>query len=267
MNIKFLNFIIGFSLLGITLIFISDYLSQSKTRGQPVVFEPTIAAVSPMPTSKPDPLTFCQNDFFNFQKGTSWRYKLGWGDKKKIYFFTNKIIEASTSSASIDTKFDNDNNGKITKLICRKSGITGFPYPLFPPQETVKLKIDDDIFFLPPTENLKSDYDWKSYFKTDPGIPFVDKVVIEFENKLIRGGTKLSFGKQRNTASVEAYLKKIKLPIDILKPQKEPLFKFQLLEDIGISHLELNFSQKEVGSVKSEMTLVNFTPGSTSSSQ
>lgn len=164
MSKKILNTIIVFSSLGILIIVVKNYAFSKNAShvSQPFVI-PT-----PSPDQKPlspDPEVPCTNRYFTFQKGTKWRYKFTAitetkeGKKMERDFLTTKIITASPSSIMIESRYDSQKNNPITtKLVCKKSGIYGMPFPLFRGMDFGSLMTL--ISILPPDRPLKKNDTW-----------------------------------------------------------------------------------------------------------
>lgn len=267
MRNKILNFIIFFSLIGIAFILARDYYFAPKIERK------ELSITSPTPTinsnpKKLDPEVVCQNTFFNFQKGSSWRYKLTSQDKE--YFFTNKIIESSPSSVILETVFDNDDEKIQTTLYCRKSGIYGLPVPLVGPdmpratvdksKEIFKmLEIDKNVLFMPTESKLKLGSEWLTNLSIKTSIPFLSAVNIGIKNKVVSQNSQV--------VNVESKIESTNLPADIIKIPKAKIISYSLKENSGITSLILNLDLPEVGNIKSEVSLIDFKPALPSSSQ
>lgn len=138
LNIKIINGVIIVSLfLLVIAFFVNPPFAQNTTNipnksltGQdliitPLVITPTIVEKN---SSKPIP---CDHPYFPLVKGASFDYKLEYKTDKivnKPLLFTNKVIEASGSSAIIETKIIGTKIISNQKISCRDSGIYGFPF-------------------------------------------------------------------------------------------------------------------------------------------
>lgn len=219
---------------------------------------------------KLDPKVTCRHKYFNFQKGTNWRYKLttsfpieGKSSQTNQYFFTNKITSVSTSSAVIETVFDDDDEKILTTLTCRKSGIYGFPLPLTGPnvqspavdksKELFKLgKIDKNILFLPPDSILKVGESWKSILSVTTSIPLLSNVDIMIRNKIVE--------KNASSLRVQSRIENLNLPLDLIKIPDQKIFDFQIAEGKGVTNLSLNFNLEGKEVVNSKIELLDFKP-------
>lgn len=267
--------------MGIVVILARDYFFAPNT------FKKSVAGVSPTldptPTlipEKNDPEVACDHKYFNFQKGTSWRYKLetdidiqsdsAHSAETDQYFFTNKVMQTTSSTAVIETIFDNDDEKIITTLTCHKSGIYGFPFPLLGPElKTEKIDKSKELFkivkpsqtmlFLPPSADFTKGKVWQNILSLDTGLPLFSRVDIVIKNKIT--------DQKNDTVEVLSAIEDISIPIDMIEFPFENLFKFSLVENTGIRNFDLNLDLKNIGRVESKIELVDFKPSPPTSSE
>lgn len=245
MNKKLLDFIIKISIIGIFVITVKDYYYahySKKTEVAQTIITPTSIVNS-------DPVIPCQNPYFNFKKGTVWRYKIvsevqSKNDKDIITdYFTNTISEASPSSLMIETKLEGQKEKIKTVLVCRKSGIYGLPFPLTQIlAENLNFKIlpldINSMLFLPSPDILKKGKEWQTKIQLEQifSLPFnlvLNHKIVDEKKQNILGLNKLSNIKIETNLLLKDELKDIK---DYL-PEK--LFEYQLAEGIGIVNFKL----------------------------
>ena len=286
-----LNFIISFSIVGLIFVFANDYFFAPKTERKTAVnLTPTIKLMATINPAKIDPLVNCNSKYFNFQKGTSWRYKMystiDIKDKDKTapknyqYYFTNTVIKASGTSAVIETMFDNDEDEKIqTTLTCKKSGIYGLPLPLTGPEsprpsvdksrELFKLgKIGKNVLFIPADNKLKPGESWQSIISIETGLPILSNLNISIKNKI--AGQRVKTTKEKITKTildVESKIVDFDLPTNSIKLPQGNIFTYSLEENTGVLNYILDFKVEEFGSIASSMELIDFRPARNASLQ
>lgn len=294
MNKKILNLIIIFSLIGILAISARDYFLGKRKTKPAVIATPSPTPPTGGPTPTIDLKVPCQNKYFNFQKGTAWRYKLtseieiggdladktkpGQTSQKKTAFFTNEIVEASPSSVMIETQFEGDEEKKTTTLTCKKSGLYGFPYPLMIEGmiENLNLKtpisgfvsLDKSILFLPSDESLKEGESWQSQIGLNLNLPLpIPGLSLELENTVLKEEKRqvLNLG-EKNTLTVESaisfnqsVLKDLLGTQDIKLPEnKLSGIESQLTEGVGLLSLDIDFNLQNLSFLKINLTLNQF---------
>lgn len=289
MNKKFLNLLIAISTIGIVFLFARD------TFFAPIRSRKLVANITPSKTptisniKNIDSPTACQHKYFNFAKGTAWRYKLNSnidikGDTKNSsknseYYFTNRLVQASPSSAVMETIFDNDDEKIQTILTCRKSGIYGFPFPFTGPdlqKQTLDKskalfafgKIDKNMLFLPAGSKLKVGESWQSKISVNTPIPFLSSINITIGNKI--AGQRMKTTKEKTTIKIldiESKIEKFDFALDSIKLPKDNIFTYSLEENTGVSNFVVDFKLPEFGSFASSLELIDFKPSPQSSSE
>ena len=139
MSKAMLNAIIVLSIVLLVIaFFINPPFSQPKTTDNA---SPVVSLITPFntlslvnePTGTPsDPLIPCNNLYFPLHKRELQTYKATMQSKKKnnvSVSFTNYVIEASGSSVILESKIAGVNKPTKQTIICRKSGMFGFPFP------------------------------------------------------------------------------------------------------------------------------------------
>lgn len=265
MSKRILNLIIFLSITGILIITARDYLLSQKTKNK-VKNKPSPTITQGIPPSKPkevNPQVPCQNRFFNFKKGTTWRYKLILemkenGKKQQMLntFFTNKIIEASSSSVIIESQLKGE---KITnQLSCRKDGIYGLPFPLLPTSflknlSPLPLKVDltnQSILLLPSEEKLKKGKNWSTISLPEPGFSLNNEIVKETREHVFN----------LKNVKVLTVQSKVKTNSPLLKliDLNNQSINYQLGENIGFLNLYLDLSLSTLNKIKLTLNLVEF---------
>lgn len=263
MNPKNLNFIIISSLVGILIIVAKDYYYSKKNFSKKEIF-----FLSPTPTIKVKsnydldlPVT-CQHKYFNFKKGNFWRYKLtletefNQRKQKKELFLTNKIVYASNSSVIIETEFERKK--EKTTLICKKTGIYGFPFSLptnllpesFPFNSFNQLLNPNQqkiFLFLPAEEKLETERAWENSLL--PPLSLENRVLKKRKQSVLNLGI-------IDILTIESKLKLDQFfPNSILPKQ---LFNYHLGENIGILGFDSNLKLEEFGKINLSLSLVEF---------
>ena len=145
MSKNVLNLIIIFScILLVAAFFINPPFGQNQNQtNQNIIITPfpTQPLATVTPANILSKLVSCNNPYLPFQKGKKFTYRVTSTPKlktEKPIIFTNTVIEASGSSAIVETKFAKDSKINKSKMTCRKSGIYGFPfsYILFTQSDT-----------------------------------------------------------------------------------------------------------------------------------
>lgn len=269
MNKKLLDFIIKISIIGIFVITIKDYYYThylKKTEVQQIIITPTPSIVNS------DPIIPCQNPYFNFKKGTIWRYKIvseiqSKNDKDIITdYFTNTISEASPSSLMIETKLEGQKGKTKTVLICRKSGIYGLPFPLtqiLAKNLNFKIPLSDfsqlinSISFLPSSDKLRKGRQWQTKIQLEQifSLPFdlvLNNKVVEEKKQNILGLDQL------NNIKIETNLLLNKEELKGIKDYlPEKLFEYQLAEGIGVVSFKL-VALESLANIKISFNLVDY---------
>lgn len=267
MNKKLLDFIIKISIIGIFVITVKDYYYAHYSKKTEVA--QTIIAPNSIVNS--DPVIPCQNPYFNFKKGTVWRYKVvseiqSKNDKDIITdYFTNTISEASPSSLIIETKLESQKEKIKTVLVCKKSGIYGLPFPLtqiLTKDLSSKIPLSDfsqlinSISFLPSPDKLRKDRQWQTNIQLEQifSLPFelvLNNKVVEEKKQNILGLNQLSNIKIEANLLLKDELKDIK---DYL-PEK--FFDYQLAEGIGVVNFKLTVLES-LANIKIFFDLVDY---------
>jgi hypothetical protein len=274
MRTNFLNLIIIISFLGILIITARDYFISNKSTGKNFNDIKPTDNISKLITQTPknnDPEIPCQNRYFNFKKGTTWRYKSTAeidikGQKQLINnFLTSKIIESSSSSIIIETQLDTQGNTdkkQTNVMICKKSGLYGFPFALLPSdlinnfiqqnKFTKYLKFNGPILFLPPDDTLIKNNQWRTNIE-------ISVLGINIENRIVdkEKQTVLKLG-NINTIAIDSNLNISQSILKNFKFSTNKIFKYQLGENVGIINFVLNLDSEELGTIKINLKLVDF---------
>ncbi|OGK20567.1 hypothetical protein A3C23_05210 [Candidatus Roizmanbacteria bacterium RIFCSPHIGHO2_02_FULL_37_13b] len=288
MSIKFLNTIIAISMTGLIFIGVHDYISPktpavimipsvapTQTAIASQDYRPQILAV----TGNPDPDLICSSQYFNFNPGAKWQYKIiGQFEtnqdnvKKTQKFnqtFTNVIENNASYSASIKTSYSEKGKNKTSEINCRKSGIYGFPLPILDDLSTsssggqlsilsnVKIK---PLLFLPPDDKLTLGGTWKTALDIDSNLSIpLGALGLGLTNKVIKE-EKINFNSQMRTQlTVETKLNSA-LPIDLLGGAEMIKLRYILLENVGIKEFDINLNINGIISASIKINLVNFNP-------
>lgn len=267
MNKKILNFIIFISLSGILIISIRDYYNEKKFFNNKNNLPLSILTPTIKTSQNLDSPVLCQNKYFNFKKGTFWFYKLTLNEnnnkKNRIEtFFSNKIVESSRSSAVIEMELEKKK--KRTTVVCKKSGIYGYPFPLLIDflvddlfkNEQLKTKKNflsllnqEASFMIMPEEGrLKKNNEWETSF-FPPFFSLKNKIIEEKKQSILDLGI-------INTLTVKT---KLKFDQFFLKPE---IFSYQLTyqlgEKIGFLNFNFNLNLNRSKEIKLVFTLLEF---------
>lgn len=284
---RLLNIIIVFSILGITAIAVRDFIfspALPDTQATTTI-SPTLLPSIPIPSNS-DPLTSCQHLYFPSDPNTKWQYQLttninlGEQNKKSVINLESEIIATEEAKIIIESRLNDSKKTIKSELICRKSGIFGFPFPIIPDDLVTsftenndllssvaglgialpKIEIDKSILLVPPDSRLTENATWNSKFEINIDLPIsLSALSLNLENKIVSIEQKNLPGcPQCNTAIVEA--------VGTQKDnnnEKKPLITYQLSEGLGISGLEATIEDEKIGSLSINLKLLKFTPAKT----
>lgn len=253
MKDKIINAVIIFSLIGIAIILTKDYYTQKKMSVLASKEKIIKQIITTIPTIKPitDPLVECNNKFFNFKKGTTWKYQVKSEynilTQKETYedVLTNKIIEASGSSVLIETTSQKDNTKETTKIICKKSGIYNIPFPTLNKLNTIFIPNENKIIANGVWEN-NFNYEIPLNFSLPIDIPKIDLGLKHKVNSLI--------GKKAEVL-VDTQISSM-IPLEFT----DKTIKYTLEENKGFTAFSANFIIKEIGSINLSLRLLSFLP-------
>jgi len=258
MRKNFLNLVILVSIAGIIIITARDYFLAKKlkniteNKNTSIISQP----ITPSSTKNNNSEVPCQNKFFNFKKGTVWRYKLISQievnkEKQTIdTFFTNKIIEASGSSIIIESQFKGEEEKIVNALICKEKGVYGFP---FPTQFINFIKLNSPILLLPSEEKLKKGGEWPTVSLANFGISLSNKIINEAKQSLLNLG-------YIDTLTIQSQLK-FNPSFFKLGDFKARSFNYELGKNIGFLNLNLDLNLESLGKIKIVLKLVEFKAG------
>lgn len=220
MSPRFLNVIIALSIIGIAGILLKERFFSAPTAASQVVSAQ--ARVEITPSTAPDPLIPCQSSYFNFQKGTSWKYKLSAGTT-----FISTIVENASSSATISTKIASAKEPIVSKLTCKQSGIYGLPFiPIT--SKSIPPSLMNSLLFLPPDVQITKGSVWESPINIGVQIPFTSKGIAI--SSTVRKVTENSVT-VGSTINVGSGL----LPENIVPNKNGDILEYTLTKDLGVS--------------------------------
>lgn len=239
MSPRFLNVIIALSIIGISGVLLKERFFPTPIASPQVASAQESAEITPAGLSPaPDPLVPCQSSYFNFQKGTAWKYKMTVGTT-----FTSTVVESTESSATISTKIASVKDPITSTLTCKKSGIYGLPFiPIT--SKKIPSSIMESILFIPPDSQLSKTAQWDSTVNIGVQIPLVgDGITIhskvqDYADSTITIGSSINIGTSM-------------LPGNITPDKNGNILEYALTKGVGASSLT-------VAGVKA--TLVGFNP-------
>lgn len=139
LNTKVLNAII---IASIGLLFVALFINPPFQNNSGVASQPEL---TPYPTAHTTPLpsvintqevksvpVVCNHPYFPLKKGVIQKYKLSVVNSSKknspAILFTNTVIDASGSSAIIQSSIQGEKTTSKQKILCKSNGIYGFPF-------------------------------------------------------------------------------------------------------------------------------------------
>lgn len=240
MHPKILNIIIVVSLLGMLFVTIRDTFyppKQSEIVASELV-SPTISnKVASVAKTHIDPEIPCKNEYFNFSKGTTWRYKLSTGA-----IFTSTVTSSSGSVVTISTKLPTVKEPAISTLTCRKSGVYGLPFiPIS--SKSIPKNITDSIMLIPNASILQKGSEWTSTI--DLGIQgiTVKSNVEKITDQTIDVASTLDLGA---------------IPANLSPVGNGKILEYTLTKGIGISTLKFLIGKDGKTSSGFDVTLVGY---------
>ncbi|OGK19651.1 hypothetical protein A3D80_01950 [Candidatus Roizmanbacteria bacterium RIFCSPHIGHO2_02_FULL_40_13b] len=249
MNSRILNAIIIVSLVGIVGISLHDRFFPKK---EVVVQAPTITqapvVVESAKSSQDTSTAPCQSDYFNFKKGSAWKYKLLVGDVT-----TSTITATTSSSVTITTVFPKKEPVE-TVLTCRKTGVYGLPLALLPesPLQSILSTISGSVLLISTNDTLKVNSSWESPIDINLKIPFIStdgvKVVSTVEKQV---GDTLTISSKLILGSIPEGLSPIK---------NGKVIEYQLQKNVGIKSLKFLVGESASATGSGQLNLVSFTP-------
>ena len=279
-----LNFIIAVAVLGLVIGISRDYFFKDKTEEIPRNTQTQIPTL--IPSKNPETqLTICKNNYFNFKKGTTWKYELK--SNNSTQYFTTTIIQANPTYIVVETKFDDKQKSSTSKIQCKKDGLYGLPFPIFnfsssdsltPTKQasqinslTSFLKFDTDVRFLPTSDVLTRNNSWTTKIPLKLSLPINLPIDITINNsvknvmkrQILNQGTK-------NTISISSEFDPKSLGqlggvmgMGGVKNTKEDNTKMKLLdytlaENIGITNMEAHLDFENSANTSMEITLIEF---------
>ncbi len=279
MQTKILNFIIIFSFAGIVSLLAKDYFFPSKTANEIVISPtPTVVVIEAKKTQNDEPLAPCTNRYFNFQKGTTWKYRLvseldANKNKNKIdKTFVNTIIDTTPTSITIETTYSPEKNTKKTVVTCKQTGVHGMPFPYLEEgllaSSEGQLSLLNNVSFkptllLPPQDKLVAGGAWQNPIDLKLPIPFFD-FQISLDNKVINVSEQQLYGMKRSVIDIESKFDTKNLPVDILKKATDQNISSQFAENIGLIKSDLSLNLGSIAKIKSLLQLLEFKQASTS---
>lgn len=226
MSPRFLNIIIALSIIGIAGVLVKERFFPSSVI--PASAETQVASaqesVESTPSPAPDPLVPCENTYFNFQKGSAWKYKLSVGTT-----FTSTVVENADSSVTISTKLPSTKEPVESTLTCKKSGVYGLPFIPITSKE-IPASIMDAILFIPPDAQLTQQSQWDSTIDVGVQIPFsaggigIHSKVREFTDNSVTVGSSINMGTSL-------------LPGNIQADKNGDILEYTLTKGVGVSSM------------------------------
>jgi hypothetical protein len=271
MQKNILNFIIVASIFAIVIALSKDYFFKNETSkvttNNPTPIPTLTSSISPASAD----LVTCENPYFTYKEGTSWKYKIQ--DGKDISYFTTKIIKNNGSSVSLQTTTD-DNKVSTSTMYCRKDGLYGLPIPILSlltknasgsmGSMLGMLKLDDNLRLLPQESEIKLHNTWTTNLPINMSLPIKIPLGISLENTVdgISTQTFSSVG-QIKTAHIKSVLDLQGLEGMLPTTQKAAsssagetnILSYTLGEKIGIASLEIGIDTSSIN-----VSLVQFTP-------
>lgn len=260
MQKKWLNRIIIFAIMGIVIIAAKDYFFDKKEQSSAITTlqTPTPQKVTPANLEIP-----CEHPYFSFKKGTTWKYQsqvtaTQEGKTSKITNnFSSTIEEASPSSVLIGTSIQGKKEKITTKLVCRKNGVYGLPFPLEvffdkTASETALLTSvipPSSFLFLPASEKLTPNTAW------DEDLTFA---TLHYETK---GEKKVTIN-QNKTVTALPITTDLIFTQDVLvsfNKMTDDLFTYEIGEEVGITKLTLSADIPEDFSILATVRLSTIT--------
>lgn len=268
---KIVNRIIFFSLIGISIISLKNYVFSKNTDiATPSSFQPSPALSDKKEAD--DPEVPCVNRYLNnFDKKATWKYKITTTiqddneNKQTSLFFKTHIIEASASSLLFETTYDTKKDTIKTEIQCKKSGIYGAPFPLFMTSD-VNLMDDRDyaqfnqsIRIFPPNQKLTKGEIWNTTVNLDHILSLPIPLSPILHNTVINNQTR-SFSYRQNVPT-------IKIQTDVVfndetfknfNDATDNLYTMSFGEDIGIIDFNMHIYIDEIGIYKTTIQLIDF---------
>lgn len=232
MSPRFLNIIIAASMLGMLLIVVKEKYyprlpslieSGSGTGGQAQT--PQSSQINAVTATKTDPEIPCANEYFNFQKGTAWKYKLSTGA-----LFTSTVASNSASLVTINTTLPPSKEPTTSTLTCRKSGVYGLPF--FPiTSKSIPQSLVDSILLIPNGKELTNGQSWTSTIDLGIQIPFLSSNGVTIKSTVEKA--------TNQSATIASTLDLGSLPANLSPIGNGKILEYTLTKGIGISSLKL----------------------------
>lgn len=256
-----LNTIIIVSLLGILGLSAKDYFFPTKTTSEIAVFlTPTVVIETKKIAPNDKPTLSCANRYFNFQKGTTWKYRLTAEfvinkNKNKIdKTFVNTIIDTTPTAITIETKYYPEKNTKKTVVTCKETGLHGFPFPYGEEGLNVFFK---PTILLPTEDKLVTGGEWQNPIDLKLPIPFLN-FQLSLASKVADVSNKKVFGIKRQVVEIDSKLDAKSLPIDILKNDIDQNINSHFAENIGLLKADLTLNLVDIAKIKWRLQLLEF---------
>ena len=260
MPTRILNYIIIASVIGIGVGLTREIVSPKKATTT------NLATISITPTPPPQltssPLVPCQNKYFTFNKGTTWKYRLtttNSAEKKTATttdILTSTIIEASPSSILISTISSNDKKITTSKLECRQDGIYGLPVGFLPLDIA---PIMQSLRLIPETEILSQDQPWTENISLDGLVQLpIPNLRIGLKSQVTSRSQKTLYNQTLSSLTISSTLQ---LPQQGLESFfNGNLLEYELVSGIGITQLQFNLNFKDISNLSIELSLISFSP-------
>lgn len=271
----FLNSIIVFSFIGISLISFRDYYSEKQINKLAKSPTPSIQLTQIQPTAILDQQIPCSSAYFTFDEGTRWRYTIASTYtapssssaqlKKQIKTtntITNTIIKNATGAAVVRSVDDKTKQLSETQVICKKSGIFGFPFPIIGNEAISQLKDMSQlasfikvkpILFLPDDLVISNTKKWTSVIQPEMTIPFMPD---NMSLTLTHSAQLLTTTK--NAVDVSVQIDTSDLPIPLFQNHS---ITYTLLPKKGPQDLVIKLNSTLLGNYDMHLRLLEFREG------
>lgn len=225
MSPRFLNVIIALSVVGIVGVLLKERFFPTPV-ATPQVASAQATAVESTPSPAPDPLVPCKSSYFNFEKGSAWKYKMSAGTT-----FTSTVVESTESSVTISTKILSVKEPIKSTLTCKKSGIYGLPFvPIT--SKSIPASIMNAILFIPPDAQLTKTAEWDSTIDVGVQIPFAEggiaihSTIREYADDSVTVGSSINMGTSL-------------LPGNIQADKNGDILQYTLTKGVGVSSMTI----------------------------
>lgn len=250
-NAKILNAIILISLAGIILISVKDSLGDEDR------FPPPPLPPQARPLSVSDPEIPCVNKYFNFKKGTTWQYRMSTvmeasGQRQtSTDVLTNTISEASTSSVIITTQFNKQKESTKTRLVCKKNGVYGFPFPLTSNIDLTSFL--QSVRLIPPYPQLEKGTSWQDNITVGETL---QDISLPFTIPLMANHRVVTVNKQ--SAVIIADLVVNDKTLEVFNDLTDDVVTYTLAEGKGLVNLSIDIHLENAVRFQTQMQLVDF---------